>query len=372
MPAQPRTVLAIAQVATPGGAEVILLRTMSRLVQRGWKVVLATPGPGPLREQARAAGIEVDDMDVPVGTMRRSPLSGIRGALAVALLARRHDAGSVYFDGRVTQRLVPALGLVRVNGVVHIHDLLKPGDQSRAWTTAAWKRVSAVLVDSEAVGRALTALGIDADLIRNVRVAVELDPPPPATPPDWAAGGGEIVGYVGRIEPRKGTLDLMKAAPAILTARPNARIVVIGDDEFGVDPGYADNVRLAAGLPELEGRIVFTGAQPGAHSLMSSFDVFAFPSIEEPGGTAAAEALAAGVPVVAADTGGMAEVVLDGENGRLVPPGDPDALAAAIIGVLADPDRARMAARAREHAELFSADRSADVVEAALIEATGE
>jgi glycosyltransferase involved in cell wall biosynthesis len=179
------------------------------------------------------------------------------------------------------------------------------------------------------------------------------------------------VGYVGRIEPRKGTIDLMRAAPAILAARPSARIVVVGDDDFGIDPAYADEVRELAGDPALQGRVELLGSVPGAHRLMPWFDVFAFPSLQEPGGTVAAEALSAGVPVVATEVGGVPEVVGDPGTGRLVPPADPDALAAGVVDVLADPDRAGMTRRAREASRAFSAERSADVLEEALWDLRG-
>src|SRR5439155_1715916 len=86
-----------------------------------------------------------------------------------------------------------------------------------------------------------------------------------------------------------------------------------------------------------------------------------------PFGTVAAEAAAAGVPVVASATGGLSEVVLDGETGVLVPPGDVRALAEAVGGLLASPERLRaMGRRAHVEAERFAPGRYADRVEALL------
>jgi glycosyltransferase involved in cell wall biosynthesis len=359
-------VLAVATVRGLGGAEVVLLRILKRLVERGLAVTIATPGPGPLRDAAHADGIPVARASVPAGRMRRGSLAAVAGCAAVAALARRMRADVVLLNGRIGQRLVPGAALAGLPAVVYLHDLLRPGDGSRLWRRRwFWRTVRSILVPSDAVGRSVAALGADPAIVRTARVAVELDPPAPERIPAWA-GDGEVVGYVGRLEPRKGVIDLVRAAPAILSRRPRARVVIVGGDDFGVHPAYARAVREEARAAALDGRLVLAGAAPDAHTLMRYFDVLAFPSREEPGGTAAAEALAAGVPVVAADTGGMGEVVIEGRTGSLVPAGDPAALAEAVVAILERPDRDEMRRRARAHAELFSAERSTDVVEEAL------
>jgi len=362
----PGRLLAVSQVRRPGGAEVILLRVLARLCERGWSVLLATPGPGAVREAARAKRIPVTRVPVSAGRMARGSLAALGGAAALAVLARRFGAEAVYLDGRLTQRLVPGLALARVAALVHVHDLLGPADGSRLWDRWPFTRwVGGMMVDSRAVGARLEAHGFDPATIHNVRVAVELDRPRAEPAPAWVHDGEERVGCVGRIEPRKGTLDLLRAAPELLARRPRARIVVVGDDDFGVAPGYLREARRLAADPALGGRVELVGARPEAHRLMGWFDVLAFPTREEPGGTVAAEALAAGVPVVASNVGGLPEVVTDGRTGRLVAPGDPSALAAALAETLAG-DRVAMAAAARQDARRFSAERSADVVEEAL------
>jgi glycosyltransferase involved in cell wall biosynthesis len=170
---------------------------------------------------------------------------------------------------------------------------------------------------------------------------------------------------VGRIEPRKGTLDLLEAARSLLERRPRARLVIVGADELGASRDYEKRVRAAAA--ELGERVLLTGAAAEAARLMPWFDVLAVPSRVEPFGTVAAEALAAGTPVVATDSGGMREYVVDGVCGALVPPGDPPALAAALQRVL--DGAGQMEGAAREAAAPFAAERVADSVAAALGEA---
>jgi glycosyltransferase involved in cell wall biosynthesis len=123
-------------------------------------------------------------------------------------------------------------------------------------------------------------------------------------------------------------------------------VVVIGNNPYGGDPAYAAGVTDS---PHVE----HYGWVDGAAGLMRRLDVLVLPSHEEPFGTVLAEAMAVGTPVVATRVGGLEEVVRDGVTGRLVAPGDPDALAGAVLEVLHR--RETMGAAAREHARRFEA-----------------
>jgi starch synthase len=101
-----------------------------------------------------------------------------------------------------------------------------------------------------------------------------------------------------------------------------------------------------------------------AAGLMRHFDVLVAPSLQEPFGTVLSEAMAVGTPVVATRVGGLAEVVDDGVTGLLVEPGQPQALANAVLEVLVRRDA--MGAAAREAARRFGADAYADRVEALI------
>jgi glycosyltransferase involved in cell wall biosynthesis len=169
----------------------------------------------------------------------------------------------------------------------------------------------------------------------------------PLERPAWAVG--PVVGFVGRIQPSKGVADLVRAMRDV-----DARLVVVGD---GAGP-YADSVRRDAGDD-----VTFVGRVGDARGLMPWFDVVAVPSHREAFGTVAAEALAAGTPVVATRGGGIEEYVVPGRNGDLVMPGDVDALAEAIRRLL--PRAASMAKAAREDAARFRTEVvAADVAEA--------
>ena len=334
-------ILAVCAVAHPGGAEIGLLRLARRLLARGHVLTLATPAAGPL-----------DDAGLPVVRLAIGGLDRGAGARAAASfprarrLAAAHDL--VYLNGTVSGRLLP--GLAGRRTVLHVHDIVDR-------VPRFWSRADAVLADSGAVAARLP--GLHAHV---VYCPVELDVRDAPAP--WAHEDPRrpVVGFVGRIEPRKGPLDLVQAAPLIRASLPDVRIVLVGDDPYDSAPEYAAQVRAAEDVEHIPW-------VPDGAAVMRHLDVLVAPSRQEPFGTVLAEAMAAGTPVVATRVGGLAEVVADGVTGRLVTPGDPAELAAAVLEVLAD--RERMGAAARAHAQQFGADAYADRVEAILLQAAG-
>ena len=350
-------VLALAQTSELGGAELALLRIVRRLPAHGFEIWLATPGEGPLAEAAGQAGIPV--RQVQVGGLSRGSWGALmRGLPQAHRLVRRLAPDLVYLNGAVTLRTWPALRGPTL--VPHLHDLLdRP---PRPWASDRfWSATPVVMCAAGAVAESAAAAGAPRDRLRDVGTPVALAPP--ASRPDWA-GKGPVIGFAGRLEPRKGVLDLLRAVPAVLERRPDARFVLAGGGELERDSGYRGEVDAQrAGLGD---RVIVLGPVPDATALMPWFDVLAVPSLREPFGTVAAEALAAGTPAVVTDSGGMKEYVTE-RCGAVVPTSDPAALAAALVSVL---DRApEMADAAREAAAPYAADRVAAGVAAVLEEA---
>jgi glycosyltransferase involved in cell wall biosynthesis len=313
------SLLAVAQAQHPGGAEIVLQRLLTRLRARGWDVTETTP--------------------------RTLALGGLeRGAGARALLswpkARRLARGAdvVYLNGGVAGRLLPSLRGMRT--VLHVHDLV--GRVPRFWRGA-----SVVLVATQAVA---DRLPFQAHV-----VGCPIEPNPAPVEPPWEPDGRPVVGYVGRIEPRKGVLDLARAAAQLQEA--GARVVLVGGDPYASDPDYARRVRESPGVETYDW-------VDNAAGLMGALDVLVLPSYEEPFGLVLAEAMNAGTPVVATRVPGASEVVEDGITGRLVAPGDPAALVEAVLEVLGRQHELGAAGRAR--AMRWHADAYADRVEALL------
>lgn len=140
-----------------------------------------------------------------------------------------------------------------------------------------------------------------------------------------------VVGAVGRLIPRKGYDYLLRAMPDIKKAYPDIKLVLAGDGE------EKENLKMIANELDVQESVVFLGNRKDIPEVMNSFDVFVLPSLSEGLGVVVLEAFAAGKPVVASKVEGIPEMVINGENGFLVPIRDSDALAERIITLLKDP-----------------------------------
>jgi phosphatidylinositol alpha-mannosyltransferase len=158
-------------------------------------------------------------------------------------------------------------------------------------------------------------------------------------------GPGPKVLFVGRLDERKGFRVAVDAFGRLAAVRPLLRLIVVGDGP--------ERAAVGALPPEVRDRVRFLGTVPNAelHPVETACDLYVGPAIGgESFGVVLVEAMAAGLPVVASAIPGYDEVVTDGVEGLLVPPGDPAALAEAAGVVLDDPVRARalgIAGRAR-------------------------
>jgi glycosyltransferase involved in cell wall biosynthesis len=181
---------------------------------------------------------------------------------------------------------------------------------------------------------------------------------------ELGVGDAPLIGFVARLDPWKGLDVFLRAASEVTGPFPEARFVVAGGAPSGYEK-YAAQMRELATSLNLDGKMQFVGFRYGAKDmprLMAALDIFCHTAIEpEPFGLVLIEAMACGRPVIAAKAGGPLEIVADGETGMLIPPGDTAAYAAAIIGLLRDPQTAKaMGAAGRGRAaELFSTDRFA-------------
>jgi glycosyltransferase involved in cell wall biosynthesis len=154
-------------------------------------------------------------------------------------------------------------------------------------------------------------------------------------------GAAPVVGLVANVRGSKGHNVFLDAARAVLAVAPETRFLIVGD---GV--GF-DDVKGRVRHLGLEARVRLTGFRRDIPEVMAALDVLALPSIRsEAIPQVIPQALAVGTPVVASTVGGSPELIRDGENGRLVPPADPAALADAILALLREPERARAMARA--------------------------
>jgi glycosyltransferase involved in cell wall biosynthesis len=158
-----------------------------------------------------------------------------------------------------------------------------------------------------------------------------------------------VIGGLGRLVPVKGFDVLVRALPSVVAAVPSARVLLVGDG-----PDRAALEAQAAAL-HVGDRVRITGATRDVTRWLAACDVLAAPSRNEGMGRSLVEAMALGVPVVAAAVGGIPAVVADGESGRLVASEDAGALAAALVELGLDEALcAKLGAAAVRRAEAFS------------------
>ena len=231
---------------------------------------------------------------------------------------------------------------------------LRGGRMSR-WK---YRQVDCFICASEAIRQMLVADGVPEPRAVTVHEGIDLgrvEAAPPANLHEdlFLPHGSPIVGNVAALVPHKGQRHFIEAAALVVRQVPDARFVIAGEGELR--PTLERLIREH----RLEKHVLLAGFRPDVLSLHKAFDIFVMSSITEGLGTSLLDAMAAGKPIVATATGGIPEVVVDGETGTLVQPRDHQAMADAIVRLLKDPAlRERMGAaglaRARRR---FSAER---------------
>jgi len=164
-------------------------------------------------------------------------------------------------------------------------------------------------------------------------------------------GDAVVIGYVGWLLPVKGVMALVKAMKVICDSCPDAKLMLAGKG------GQEAELRIAAQRLGIGDNVVFCGWSDRIEELLPLFDMLVLPSLNEGMGRVLVEAMAAGLPIVASDAGGIPDLVQDGKNGILFPPGDAQALADGILSLIRRPDEARRMGNAgRQMSRHFSVE----------------
>jgi glycosyltransferase involved in cell wall biosynthesis len=321
------------------------------LAARGQESRVAAVPRGRLAEAVRGLGLPL--VPLPIANA-----ADLRAGVRLRGLVAGHDV--VHFQTARAHALAPLAGGRGARLVVTRRmDYAPRGGAYVRWLYNY--AVDAVIAISDGVRRALVEAGVRADRIRVVPSGIDpasVDAPPgarDATRRGWGLAPDELaVVVLGALERRKGHAVLLAAAAREAAARPRLRYVFCGDG--------SERAALTTAAASLGDRVIFAGFRRDVAACLAAADVVAMPSLHEGLGVAALEAMAAARPLVASRVGGLAEVVVDGQSGVLVPPGDADALAAALHGLACDPalrDRLARGGRARV-LERFTAARMAE------------
>lgn len=336
-----------------GGQRQVLLLARG-LAARGIGVALACRPGGELAKRAGAEGIALREI-----SMRGE--WDIFAARRLGAMAREYDV--LHTQTSHTHTL--ALFAVRIGTkkpvAAHRRVDFAPGKGPfNRWKYNAPDRIIAI---SDAVAGILKSSGVIASKIRVVYSGVDSREVESAKPVDLRRELGLppnsiIVGNIAQLVDHKGHRYLIDAAPELLKAFPNAHIVIAGSGPL------QESLQAQIKDHGLSDRAHLLGYRNDANGLLKSFDLFAMPSHLEGMGTVVLDAFIAGAPVVAAAAGGIAEMVKNGETGRLVPVKDSKSLATAMIESLKNTaESRRMAENAKRlFLEKFTADRMVDGV----------
>lgn len=345
--------------STYGGLETFLQIVVPRLVDRGHEIAIADEEweadpaeeeymPGvPLLRLPRPEATDGGPLEAIAEGMRRT--RRLMEAFSPEVVHVCKACPSLFYLLRGGARRLPPL-LFNLHGA-HVAPLADP----QTLGGEVLRKADRIVACSRATLDHLLEL---APGIRPRAEVVYNGVPAPDRPPTPLRSDPPRLVCLGRLHEEKGFHVALAAADRLSARWPALEIVVAGEG-----PARSDLEAIAT-RGRLPGRVSFPGwvAPDGVYDLLEGATIAVVPSIHEGFGLVALEAALASRPVVASTAEGIPEVVVDGETGLLVPPGDAEALAGAIDRLLADPAGATaMGARGREHAlARFGVDRCVD------------
>ena len=321
-----------------GGISSYLLSLGKGLVARGHKVYVASSG-GELVSKFKEAGIEF--IPVPIKVKNELHPRVFISYLKLSKAVKEKKIDIIHANTRVTQVL--AWLLSRFSGVPYVttcHGYFKKS-LGRRFLPFWGRRVVAI---SEPVKQHLFLdFNVPKEKVSLIYNGIEVDRFKDQGPLDKkqkkaeiGLGDGGVVGIVARLSDVKGHCFLLEAMRKVIDQLPGSRLLIVGEGKE-----KSNLLRLTQEL-NLRESVKFIDSVDDTAKILPLMDVFVMPSLQEGLGLAVMEAQAAALAVVASNIGGLNVLVRDGENGRLVPPKDVDALAAAIVELLKDKEKARV------------------------------
>jgi glycosyltransferase involved in cell wall biosynthesis len=321
-----------------GGAERDLIALLKTLDRHKWEPHVVCPGTGPLREQLHAIPVPTHALSLPPW---RKPLALFQRRSAVGRLeavVNHIDPALIHVnDIWWVPHTVKAIGGRRSHAVpivAHVRQEIEPTKVRRY----ELDRVEAVIAISRQIEQSLIDGGVSSSKVRTLYSGIDFFKGELAYD-DLAIrqtiglpNGAVLLGTVANLFPRKGYEVMLRALPAIIHAVPTVHYVIVGSD----DHGYADRLKRLASELTIADRIHIVGFQDPVQPFLAALDLYTHPALMEGFGIAVVEAMAMGKAVVATTTGGLPEVVAHEDTGLLVPPGDAESLAAAVISLLKD------------------------------------
>ena len=338
-------VLFLTHTSTMSGAEMVLLD----VVKTFSNCSVAVFENGPLVDELRNRGVNVivPRFGSSMSNIKRSsqlrnavPMAGRMAAIVaeLAVIARKFDV--VYANSQKAFVLGSlAASLARRPLVWHLHDIISQShfgeSQRRLQITLANKLASAVVVPSHAVETAFVQAGGRPELVRIIPNGMTLNidrSSKEVLRRRLGLPNGPLIGVFSRIAAWKGQHVVLRALPQL----PDVHCLIVGSPLFG-EESYQRSLKTLARNLDIEKRVSFLGQRSDIPELMRVVDAVVHPSVDpEPFGRTLVEAMLSGAPVIATDTGASREILHEDEGSLMIPPGDSDALAAAIKSIISN------------------------------------
>lgn len=268
---------------------------------------------------------------------------------AIIRVIRQHDIDVVHTHASFAGRL--AARLAGEPCVIYTRHRLDAGGLGRArlFSLINNHTCDRVVAVSQAVREDLLRQGIRASKIALIYNGIDLRRFQPRSSQPGA--GSPVIGLVGRLEPEKGHRCFLEAARILLLKHGDCRFQIVGAGSLMQE--LQDQARKLG----IAGRVEWLGLRDDIPELLAGMSVVAAPSLTEAFALSLVEAMSMGKPCVASSVGGIREILVDRENGLLVEPGNPGALADRFAWLLEHPDEARQIgeAAARTARERFDA-----------------
>lgn len=343
-----RDILFVCSSLSVGGTERQLAAIAGGLIEHGWRVaVYSLAGPGEMQPVLERAGVSVVLPPVKRPPNRLSKLwrslvlAGIAPHLAFTMLRRR--PGIVHFmlpEAYLVGAPIAALARIPVRVMSRRSlNLYQTGRVVRWAESRLHRSMDAVLGNSAKVIGELKAEGVSSarlSLIYNGIDAAAFDQRSSRTERRIALGVPEdalVIAMVANLIPYKGHGDLLNALSRVSGRLPVGwRLLLVGRDD-----GIGPQLREQANRGGIGENVSFLGSRTDVADILAASDISVLSSHQEGFPNAILEAMASRLPVVATDVGGNAEAVIDGVTGLIVPPHDPERLAAAILNLAKDP-----------------------------------
>jgi glycosyltransferase involved in cell wall biosynthesis len=324
---------------------------------------------GELLEEIDSRGIPLFDYNV---WSFRHP-QAVSAQFRLARDIRRYGVQIVHsYTAPANMFAIPAAKLAGARVVASIRDMsVYLSSKQRYAQRLICKFADRIVVNANAIKDRLVAEGYDGSRICVIPNGIDLarfHQPRPTGYIHRELGlpvNAALIGVVGRVCRLKGIEDFLTATAIVASRFPTARFLIVGEaltaggGTIVRDYAYERELMRQTAQLGLQDRVVFTGFRTDVERVLAELTVSVLPSLSEGLSNSLLESMAAGLPVVATRVGGTAEAVDDGESGLLVPPGDPDSLAAAICRLLDSPTLAAKLGHAarRSIADRFSMTR---------------